>query len=111
MAAGALGRQLAGEALELEVALRRERVAREELGEAVHLARAEGDVDEREAVEDLLLERLRPAAADADHARRVLALEAPRLAQMRDQLLSAASRIEQVLNRIRSACARSAAST
>jgi hypothetical protein len=37
-----------GEALELEVALRGERVAGEELGELVDLSRAEGDVDERE---------------------------------------------------------------
>ena len=40
----------------------------QELGELVDLARAEGDVDERELPEDLVLDRLRPAAADADHA-------------------------------------------
>ena len=38
----------------------------QELGELVHLARPEGDVDERELREDLVLDRLRPAAADAD---------------------------------------------
>ncbi len=62
----ALGGQVAGEALELEEALGGERVAGQELGELVHLARAECDVDEREAREHLLLDRLRPAAADAD---------------------------------------------
>ena len=67
----ALGRQVAGEALELEEALGGERVAGEELGELVHLAGAEGDVDERELAEHLVLDRLRPAAADADHALRV----------------------------------------
>ena len=73
--AGALGRQVAGEALELEVALRGQRVAGQELGELVHLAGAEGDVDEREALEHLVLDRLRPAAADADDALGTLALE------------------------------------
>ena len=68
--ARALGRQVAGEALELEEALGGQRVAGEELGELVHLAGAEGDVDEREAREHLLLDRLRPAAADADRPRR-----------------------------------------
>ena len=43
-----LAGQVAGEALELEEALGRQRVAREELGELVDLPRAEGDVDERE---------------------------------------------------------------
>ena len=64
----ALRRQVAGELLELEVALRGQRVAGQELGELVDLAGAEGDVDEREALEDLVLDRLRPAAADADDA-------------------------------------------
>ena len=68
--ARAARRQVAGEALELEVALRAERVARQELREPVHLPGAERDVDEREALEHLLLQRLRPAAADADHAPR-----------------------------------------
>ena len=66
-----LGRQVPGEVLELEVSLRGQRVGGEELGEAVDLAGAEGDVDEREALEDLVLHRLRPAAADADDAVRV----------------------------------------
>ena len=48
-----LHRQVAGEALELEVALGGERVRGEELGQLVDLARAEGDVDERELAEDL----------------------------------------------------------
>ena len=69
--ARALRRQVAGEALELEEALRGERVRREELGELVHLPGAEGDVDEREPREDLVLDRLRPAAADADDRVRV----------------------------------------
>ena len=46
--AGALGRQVAGEALELEVALGAQRVRRQELCELVDLAGAERDVDERE---------------------------------------------------------------
>ena len=71
---------MAGEALELEVALGGERVAREELGELVHLPGAEGDVDEREALEHLLLDRLRPAAADADDPLGAFALEALGLA-------------------------------
>ena len=79
-------RQVAREALELEVALRRQRVAREELGELVHLARSERDVDEREALEHLVLDRLRPAAADADHDLRPLALASLRMAQMGDEL-------------------------
>src|SRR3954453_20635663 len=54
--AGALGREVAGEALELEEALRRDRVAGEELGELVDLAGPEGDVDERELTEDLILD-------------------------------------------------------
>ena len=109
--ARALRRQVAGEALELEVALRGQRVAREELGQLVHLARAERDVDEREALEHLLLDRLRPAAADADDRApgrsRFSRLASPRWAMKR---LSADSRIEQVLNRIRSASPRSGAS-
>ena len=43
-----LAGQVAGEALELEEALRGQRVGGQELGELVHLAGAEGDVDERE---------------------------------------------------------------
>ena len=54
--------------------------------------------------EHLVLDRLRPAAADADHALRVAALERPRLvAGATTKRSSAFSRIEQVLNRIRSA--------
>ena len=83
--AGALGRQVAGEALELEEALGGERVRGEELGQLVDLAGAEGDVDEREAREHLLLDRLRPAAAHADHPVRVLALEALGLPEVGDE--------------------------
>ena len=71
----AVGGQVAGEALELEVALGGEAVAGEELGELVHLAGPEGHVHERELLEHLLLHRLRPAPAHADRARRVLALQ------------------------------------
>src|ERR1700759_91594 len=45
------------------------------------LSRPEGDVDEREAAKDLVLDRLRPAAADADDPRRVLALQPLGLAE------------------------------
>ena len=78
-------RQVAGEALELEVALRGERVAREELGELVDLAGPEGDVHEREALEHLLLDRLRPAAADAHDALGLFALQPLGLAEMGDE--------------------------
>ena len=83
--AGALGRQVAGEALELEVALRAERVGGQELGELVDLARAEGDVDERELAEDVVLDRLRPAAADADDDVGPRALDALGLVQVGDE--------------------------
>ena len=82
--ARALHRQVAGEALELEVALGGQAVAREELGQLVHLAGAEGHVHERELLEHALLDRLRPAAAHAHHAGRVLGLEALGLAQVAD---------------------------
>ena len=85
MLALALRRQVAGEAVELEVALRREAVGEQELGELGVLARAEGDVHEREALEHLVLERLRPAAADAHHALGVLGLEPLGLAEMADE--------------------------
>src|SRR4051812_25415174 len=62
----AFGREVAGEALELEEALGREALAREELRELVDLTGAEGDVDERELREDGVFLRLRPAAAYAD---------------------------------------------
>ena len=82
----ALVGQVAGEALELEEALRGDRVGRQELGELVDLAGAERDVDEREAREDLVLDRLRPAAADADDPRRVLALQALGVAEVGEEL-------------------------
>ena len=80
-----LHRQMAGEVLELEVALGGQRVGGEELGQAADLPGAEGDVDEREALEDLVLDRLGPAAADADHALGVLGLEALGLAEVGDE--------------------------
>ncbi len=67
-------RQVAGEALELKEALCRERVACEELGQLVHLAGPERDIHEREALEHLVLERLRPAAAHAHDSLRLFAL-------------------------------------
>ena len=83
--ARALRRQVAGEALELEEALGGERVRGQELGQLVDLPGAERDVDERELAEDLLLDRLRPAAADADEARRVAPLERLGLVQVGDE--------------------------
>ena len=71
----------------------------QELGELVHLAGAERDVDERELAEDLLLDRLRPAAADADDASGSLALERLRLAEVGDEalvgLLADRARVEE----------------
>ena len=49
------------------------------------LARAEGHVHEREALEDLVFDRLGPAAADAHHALRVLGLQPLRLAEVGDE--------------------------
>ena len=83
--ARALHRQMPGEALELEEALRADRVRGQELGEAADLPRPEGDVHEREPLEDLVFHRLRPATADADDPARVLGLEPLRLAQVRDE--------------------------
>ena len=79
------GGQMAGELLELEEALRAQRFAGQELGQLVDLAGAEGDVDEREAVEDLVLDRLRPAAADADDRAGPLGLEPLGLAEVGDE--------------------------
>ena len=94
-----LRRQVPGEALELEVALGGERVRRQELRELVHLAGAERDIDERELAEHLLLDRLRPAAADADQALRVAPLERLGLVQVGDEaivgLLTDRARVEQ----------------
>ena len=80
-------RQVPGEALELEEALRGDRVAREELGELVDLTGSEGDVHERELREDLVLHRLGPAAADADDALGILALQPLRLAEVGSELV------------------------
>src|SRR4051794_35397816 len=87
VAALAADRQVAREALELEEALRGDRVAGEELGELVDLTGAEGDVDERELAEDVVLDRLRPAPADADDALGIAPFERRRLAQMGDEAL------------------------
>ena len=90
---------MTGEALELEEALGGQRVAGQELRELVDLAGPEGDVDERELAEDLVLDRLRPAAADADDALRVAALERGRLVEVRDEalvgLLADRARVEE----------------
>jgi hypothetical protein len=51
----------------------------------VDLPRPECDVDEGEALEDLVLDRLRPAAADADDPPRVFALEPLGLAEVGDE--------------------------
>src|ERR1700686_265182 len=82
---GAARRQVSREALELEVTLRGERVARQELGELVHLTGAEGDVHEGKAREHLLLDRLRPAAAPPNDTLRRFALQALGLAEVRDE--------------------------
>ena len=79
------GRQMRRESLELEVALRPDVVRLQELGQAVDLARPEGDVHEREALEDLLLQGLRPAPSHSDDPARILGLEALRLAEVADQ--------------------------
>ena len=76
---------MTGEALELEEPLRADRIGRQELGEAPDLAGAERDVHEREALEDLVLHRLRPAAADPDDPARVLGLEALGLTEVSDE--------------------------
>src|SRR5271165_6996422 len=76
---------MAGEPLELEVALRAQRIAREELCETMDLSGPECHVDEREALEDLLLDRLGPAASDADEAPGAFPLQPLRLAEVGDE--------------------------
>ena len=92
-------RQVAGEALELEVPLRRERIADQELGQPMDLAGTKCDVDEREALEDLVLQRLRPAAANPDHPLGPFPLQAPRFTEMGDEAavgrLADRARVEQ----------------
>src|SRR5437764_8767863 len=51
----------------------------------MHLPRAEGDVHEREAGEDLLLDRLGPATADSDDPLRLLVLEPLGLPEMSEE--------------------------
>jgi hypothetical protein len=53
----------------------------------VHLARAERDVHERELLEDLLLDRLGPAAADAHDHVGALAFDPLGFAEMGDEAL------------------------
>jgi hypothetical protein len=81
----AAGRQVAGEVLELEVALGAERVRVEELGQLVDLSGPEGDIDERKALKDLVLDRLRPAATHPNDPIRLFALQPLRLPQMGDE--------------------------
>jgi hypothetical protein len=76
---------MAREALELKIALSCERVGGQELGQLVDLAGAEGDVDERELAEDVVLDRLRPAPADADDDVGPRALDAFGLVQVGDE--------------------------
>ncbi len=83
--AGASGREMAGEALELEVALSGQRVAGQELRKLVHLAWPEGDIDEREALEHLVLDRLSPAASHPHHPLGLFSLEALGLPQVGDE--------------------------
>ncbi len=63
------------------------------------LARAERDVDEREALEHLVLDGLRPAAPDPDNPLRLFALEPLGLPQVRDEAgvggLADRARVEQ----------------
>ena len=54
----------------------------QELGQLVHLAGSEGDVDEGESGEHLILDRLCPAAADADGPRGIFCLEALGMAEV-----------------------------
>jgi hypothetical protein len=78
---------VAGEVLELEIALSCEGIGVEELGQLVDLARTEGDVDEGEALEDLVLDRLRPAAPYSHHALGVFPLQSLCLAEARDEAI------------------------
>ena len=77
--------QVSGELLELEVALGGQRIRVQELGEAMDLPGTESDVDERELAEDLVLDRLGPAAADPDDALGVLVLQPFRFMEVRDE--------------------------
>ena len=80
-----LHREVPGEALEREVALSPEVVCLEELCHLVDLPRPEGDVDERELLENLFADRLRPAAPHSDDPRGILRLQPLRLAQVSDE--------------------------
>src|SRR3989442_122378 len=72
-------------AFDLEVALRLEVVCLQELRQPVYLAGPECDVHEREVLEHLLLQGLRPAAPHANDPRRVLGLEPFCLAEVADE--------------------------
>ncbi len=76
---------MTGDVLELEVPLGRERIRGQELRQPVDLSRAEGDVDERKALEDLLLDRLCPAAADPDDPLGFFALQPLCLPEVGDE--------------------------
>src|SRR5881394_1257012 len=76
---------MAGEVLELEVALSSKRVRVEELGQPLDLPRPKGDIDKGEALEDLLLDRLGPATTHADNPLGVFRLQALGLAKVSDE--------------------------
>jgi hypothetical protein len=76
---------VAGDLLELEVALRRQRVGGEELRKAVDLPGTERNVDEREAAEYLVLHRLRPATPDPDDPRGIFRLQPLGLTEVGDE--------------------------
>ena len=88
VAALALAGQVAGEVVEgREVALGQLAAGGDVVAQLVDGARAERQVDERVEVEQLLLHRLRPAAADHDPLLRVALLGRARLHQVRHESL------------------------
>jgi hypothetical protein len=78
--------EIAGQCLELEVALGGNRVRIEELGEAMDLARPKRNIDEWKSPEDLILQRLGPTAPDTDDLVGALSLEALGIPQVSQQL-------------------------
>ena len=81
-------RQVAGELVERrEVPARHVAAGLDELAEARDVAGAVGEVDERVQLEQLVLDRLRPAAADHDHLGRVALLGGARVHQARVEAL------------------------
>ena len=95
----AMSRQVAREALELEVALSGQGIARQELGQLVYLPGPECHVHEWKALEHLLLDRLRPAPPDADRLIRAFQLQPFGFPQVRDEAavgrLADRARVEQ----------------